>query len=150
MEDVMSEAVHNVEHEYWRPPAQPTHVGAAPPNISGQLICAQCGTEFIMGSRFCHVCGSERETLVGSSTARRWARILDFTRIREGLGLSIGSLIAFIAGIGCILAAIVTGFMFTAATFQDWQAVQIWRLEWLLAGAAAFLAGILLKKADLR
>lgn len=145
----MSEAVHNVEHEYWCPPAQPTHAMEAPAGIGGQLICAQCDSEFLMGSRFCHVCGSERESLAGS-TARRWAQILDFTRIREGLGLSLGSLIAFIAGIGCILAAIVTGFMFTAATFQDWQAVQIWRIEWLLAGAAAFLAGILLRKADAR
>jgi hypothetical protein len=147
MEDVMSEAVHNVEHEYWRPPAQPTNAMEAP---RGQLTCAQCGSEFIMGSRFCHVCGSERESLAGSGTAHRWAQILDFTRIREGLGLSLGSLVAFIAGIGCVIAAIVTGFMFTATTFQDWQAVQIWRMEWLLAGAAAFLAGILLKKADAR
>jgi hypothetical protein len=150
MEDVMSEAVHNVEHEYWRPPAPPTHAMEAPPTMRGQLTCDQCGTEFLMGSRFCHVCGSEREPLVDSGTAGRWAQILDFTRIRKGLGLSLGSLIAFIAGIGCVLAAIVTGFMFTAATFQDWQAVQIWRIEWLLAGAAAFLAGILLQKADVR
>ena len=147
---MMSEAVHNVEHEYWRPPAQPTHAVEASPATRGQLICAQCGTEFIMGSGFCHVCGAERESLAGSGKAGRWAQILDFTRIREALSLSLGSLIAFIAGIGCILAAIATGFMFTAATFQDWQAVQIWRIEWLLAGAAAFLAGILLKKADVR
>ncbi|MBZ5512777.1 MAG: hypothetical protein LAN70_16645 [Acidobacteriia bacterium] len=146
----MSEAVHNVEHEYWRRPAQPTNAMEAPSAMRGQLTCAQCGSEFIMGSRFCHVCGSERETLAGSGTTGRWAQILDFTRIREALGLSPGSLIAFIAGMGCVIAAIVTGFMFTAATFQDWQAVQIWRIEWLLAGAAAFLAGILLKKTDAR
>lgn len=145
----MLEAVNNVEHEYWQPPAQPTHAMEAPPAMRGQLTCDQCGTEFLVGARFCHVCGSERKTLV-SSTAHRWAQILDFTRIREALGLSLGSLIAFIAGIGCVAAAVVTGFMFTAATFQDWQAVQIWRIEWLLAGAAAFLAGILLKKADVR
>jgi len=144
----MSEAVHNVEHEYWRQPAQPTGAVEAPPRTRGQLVCARCGTEFIMGARFCHVCGSGRESSAGSAMARRWARILDFTRIRDGLGLSLGSLIAFIAGLGCILAAIATGFMFTATTFQDWQAVQIWRMEWLLAGAAAFLAGILLKKGD--
>lgn len=145
----MSEAIRHVEHEYWRPPAQTARVIEAPPTIGGQLICAQCGSEFIMGSRFCHVCGSERKTLV-SATARRWAQILDFTRIREALALSLGSLIAFFAGIGCILAAIAIGFIFSAATFQDWQAVQIWRIEWLLAGAAAFLAGILLKKAEAR
>jgi hypothetical protein len=147
MEDVMSGAVHNAEHEYWRPPAHPTHATDAPPSMHGQLICAQCGSEFITGARFCHVCGAERESLAGSMVAR-WARILDFTRIREGLELSLGSLIAFIVGIGCILAAISIGLIFSAATFQDWQAVQIWRIQWLLAGAAAFLAGILLKKAD--
>ena len=87
---------------------------------------------------------------MGSNSAGHWAQILDFTRIREGLGLSVGSLIAFIVGIGCVIAAIATGFMFTAATVLDWQAVQIWRIEWLLAAAAALLAGILLKKAEAR
>jgi hypothetical protein len=28
----------------------------------------------------------------------------------------------------------------------DWQAVQLWRIEWLLGATASFLAGILLKK----
>ena len=145
----MSEAVHNVQQEYWRPPAQPAHIEATPV-LRGQLTCEQCGSEFVMGSRFCHVCGGEREPLVGGSTAGGWVQILDFNRIRESLGLTIGSLIAFIAGIGCVIAALATGFMYTAATVLDWQAVQIWRLEWLLAASAAFLAGILLKKADTR
>jgi hypothetical protein len=149
MEAVMSEAVHNVQQEYWRPPAQPVR-SMEPSPMRGQLTCEQCGTEFVMGSRFCHVCGGEREPLVGASTAGRWAEILDFNRIREALGLSIGSLVAFIAGIACVIAAVATGFMYTAATVLDWQAVQIWRIEWLLASAAAFLAGILLKKTDAR
>jgi hypothetical protein len=147
MEDVMSEAVHKVEHEYWRPPA-PAKPAVEVQALRGQLTCDQCGSEFLMGSRFCHVCGSEREMRAGSGAAHRWARILDFTRIREALGLSLGPMIAFIAGIGCVLAAIATGLMFSATTFQDWQAVQTWRMEWLLAAAVAFLASILLKKAD--
>ena len=40
-----------------------------------------------------------------------------------------------------------TGLVYTAATVLDWQAVQIWRIEWLLAAIAAFLAGILLRAA---
>jgi hypothetical protein len=28
----------------------------------------------------------------------------------------------------------------------DWQAIQLWRIEWLLGAAAAFVAGCLLKK----
>ncbi|MGZ4833381.1 MAG: hypothetical protein ACXVZQ_10670 [Terriglobales bacterium] len=143
----MSEAVHNAQQEYWQPPAQPRSV--EPSALRGQLTCEQCGTEFIMGSRFCHVCGAEREPLVGANSGA-WGQFMDFARIREGLGLTTGSLIAFIAGIGCIIAAIATGIMFTAATVLDWQAVQVWRIEWLLAAAAAFLAGILLKKADSR
>ena len=143
----MSEAVHNAEHEYWQPPGQPAH-REAPSSIRGQLTCAQCGAEFITGARFCHVCGAGRESMPGASAIHRWAQTLDFNRMREGLGLSTGSLIAFFVGIACVLAAIGIGFVFSATTFQDWQAVQVWRIEWLLAGAAAFLAGILLKKAD--
>jgi len=142
----MSEAAHNVEHEYWRPPVQSTR--AEVPTMRGQLICDECGSEFLIGARFCHVCGSKREGLTGAGMVHRLAQVLDFTRIREALGLSLGSMIAFIAGIACILAAIGVGLIFSSATFQDWQAVQVWRIEWLLAGAAAFLAGILLKKAD--
>ncbi len=144
----MSEALHNVQQEYWRPPAQPQRPYEPASATRGQLTCEQCGTEFVVGSRFCHVCGSEREPLVGSSS--RWVQLLDFTRIREGLGLTIGSLIAFIVGLGCVVAAIATGFMFSATTLLDWQAVQLWRIEWLLAAAAAFLAGIMLKKTDTR
>jgi hypothetical protein len=137
----MSEAAHNVHQEYWRPP----NAGQSDASLRGQLVCQQCGAEFIMGARFCHVCGSEREPLVGY-TSNRLVQVLDFQRIREGLGLSTVSMVAFIIGVGCLIAAIATGFIFSAATVLDWQAVQIWRIEWLLGAAAAFLAGILLKK----
>jgi hypothetical protein len=40
----------------------------------------------------------------------------------------------------------VTGFVFTATTLLDWQAVQLWRIEWLLGSVAMFAAGFLLKK----
>jgi hypothetical protein len=45
-----------------------------------------------------------------------------------------------------MVAALLTGFIFSAATVLDWQAVQLWRIEWLLAAIALFVAGILLKK----
>jgi hypothetical protein len=141
-EAAMAEA--NIQQEYWRPPAQPTRAADSAPGLRGQLTCQQCGTEFVMGSRFCHVCGGEREPLVGGAST--WTEILDFTRIREALGLSIGSLIAFVVGLVCTLAAIFTGMIYSAATVLDWQAVQVWRIEWLLAASAAFLAGIVLKK----
>ncbi len=47
-----------------------------------------------------------------------------------------------------MLLAIAVGFYFTAQTVLDWQAVQIWRIQWLLAAVAAFIAGILLKKSS--
>ncbi len=144
----MTDAAHNVQQEYWRPPAQP----APPESVTGlrrQLVCQQCGTEFVVGARFCHVCGSEREALVGYAPSR-WAQWLDLARIRQALGLPIASVVALIVGIACVVAAIVTGFMFTAATVLDWQAVQVWRIEWLLAAAAAFLVGILLKKPEVQ
>ncbi len=142
----MSEAAHNVQQEYWRPPVQEARAAEAPAAVRGQLTCPQCESEFIVGARYCHVCGAEREPLVGYSGPSRWAQMLDFGRIREALGLGVGSLVCLIAGIGCVLAAIITGFMFTAATVLDWQAVQLWRIEWLLGAGAAFLAGMLLKK----
>ncbi len=135
----MSEAVHSPQQEFWRPPAQAQPVRAQVEN------CSRCGAEFVVGSRFCHVCGNEREPLLDYSGGRL-SRFLDFHQIKAGLGLSTGSLVAFIAGLGCVLAAMLTSVMFTASTVLDWQAVQLWRIEWLLAAAAAFLAGVLLKK----
>lgn len=74
------------------------------------------------------------------------ARELAFHRIKERIGLPTAALVAFLAGLTCVLAAILVGFIFSANTVLDWQAVQIWRIEWLLGAAAAFLSGILLKK----
>jgi hypothetical protein len=147
MEEVMPDALHNVHQEYWRPPAQPPHA-MEPASGRGQLNCSLCGAEFVVGARFCHVCGAKREALANNGSP--WERVLDFTRIRKALGLSIGALVAFVFGMGCIIAAIATGFVYSAATALDWEAVQIWRIEWLLAAAAALLTGILLKKSDVR
>ena len=61
------------------------------------------------------------------------------------LGLPLASLVALVAGVICTLAAIGTGLIYTASTALDWQAVQIWRIGWLLAAVVALLAGILLK-----
>jgi hypothetical protein len=55
-------------------------------------------------------------------------------------------LLALILGCVCIIAAIVTGVVFTATTLLDWQAVQLWRIEWLLGALAMFAVGFLLKK----
>jgi hypothetical protein len=129
--------------EFWRPALGTRH--EAVPAVQTES-CPRCGTEFVAGSRFCHVCGAEREA---QFAARRfqWARFLDIHRMQERLGLPLASVVTLIVGIICALAAIGTGLVFTATTVLDWQAVQVWRIEWLLAAIVAFLAGILLKAA---
>src|ERR1051325_7205930 len=111
----MSGAVHKVDQDYWQPPRGPQTDAAVQTNA---LACPECGTEFVVGSRFCHVCGEEREALAetGSRSFTDW---LEFTRIRESMGLSAASLVCLIAGAICVIAAIVTGFIYTASTVLD-------------------------------
>jgi hypothetical protein len=61
-------------------------------------------------------------------------------------GPSIACLSFFVIGLACMIAAALTGVVYRAQTLVEWQAVQIWRIEWLLGAAAALLAGILLKR----
>ena len=144
--------------------------------------CRRCGTEFLLGARFCHTCGGKRpvaispearadaaemaglwERAVGSvrssvaglptKASRIWSNIqlpswlhyLHFHEIKSWAGLSTGSLIAFIVGVACVAGALLVGLL-TAKTLVDWQAIQFYRAEWLLAATASFVAGILLKK----
>ncbi|HVP41963.1 MAG TPA: hypothetical protein VMS96_00945 [Terriglobales bacterium] len=74
-------------------------------------------------------------------------KYLEWSRIRQAVGLSTAWLAAFVIGIACVLAAVLTGLVYSATTVLDWQAVQLWRVEWLLAAIAAFVAGLLLKAA---
>jgi hypothetical protein len=74
-----------------------------------------------------------------------WLHYLHFHEIKRWIGLPTASLIAFVIGIGCVAGALLVGLL-TAKTYVDWQAIQFYRAEWLLAATAAFVAGILLKK----
>ena len=142
----MANAASNIhDHgEFWRPSLETRH--EAVPGVQTES-CARCGTEYVAGSRFCHVCGAERAPQAG---ARRfqWTRFLNNLRLQERLGLPLVSVIALSVGLICALAAIGTGLVYTADTVIDWQAVQIWRIEWLLAAIVAVLAGILLRAAS--
>lgn len=75
-----------------------------------------------------------------------WLRYLHFHEIQSWIGLSTAALIAFMIGLGCVAGGLLVGLL-TAKTLVDWQAIQFYRAEWLLAATAAFVAGILLKKA---
>ncbi len=142
----MSGGVNDTHQEFWRPPAVISNDSIHPSSPAMAGACEGCGTEFMVDGRFCHVCGSVRRTQANSGIASNWSRYLELQTIKQAVGLSAASLIAFLLGLGCLLAAVAVGMIFTVQTFNDFQAVQLFRLQWLLAGVAAFLAGILLKR----
>ena len=180
----MADVAQQTQPEFWRPPA---------PAVSGEVVvreampsmaeaCPRCGSEFLLGSRFCHTCGVRRPEAMSSAARadaavmanhwkqavgqvrvaaveyaeafrRMWKRMnlsarlqnLHFHEIQRRVGLSTASFIAFLIGIGCVAGALLVGLL-TAKTYVDWQAIQFYRAEWILAATAAFVAGILLKK----
>ncbi len=107
--------------------------------------CHRCGTEFIVSSLYCHACGASRPGL----NAARTLEIPGFAELAslgEQLGLTTPAVIAFLAGVLCVVGALVVSVFFSVRTALDWQAIQLWRVEWLLAAIASFVAGCLLKK----
>jgi ribosomal protein L37E len=139
----MSGAIHN--QEFWQAPVAASVASTPPTEQTLVQACDRCGTEFIIGAGFCHVCGAPRTPQPTPLGSRHWARALEFSNIKKKLGLNTTSLVAFLIGVGCVVAALLVGLIFTASTVLDWQAVQVWRIQWLLASAASFLAAILLK-----
>lgn len=140
----MADLVHDTQHEFWRPPAVEP---AAKPVMAD--ACRRCGTEFMVGAAFCHLCGTNRHRLRTSST-RNWTkyfefvRAVDFSIVKNWLGLTLPSLCAFLIGLACVVAAVAMGLM-SVHDYSDFEAIQLWRIQWLLVACAAFLAGILLK-----
>jgi len=133
------------KQEYWRSP-HPEIMRLVSP-LPDSPPCWRCGADYSPGAHFCHICGSAREQrLAIENQPQGSTRSAQSTDILDELGLTVASLVFFLLGIGCIAAAVLTGFIFKADTLVDWQAVQLWRIEWLLAASAALLAGILLKR----
>ena len=175
----MSQVVQEAQpDEFWRPPSLAAEDGIVLRETIPTMAetCRRCGTEFLLGSRFCHSCGGRRpeaisdaakadaaalaglwergiaqlhSILAGFSWRKikfpSWLRYLHFHEIRNWVGLPTASLIAFVMGLGCVAGAVSVGLL-TARTLVDWQAIQIYRAEWLLAATASFVAAILLKK----
>jgi len=140
----MAQVAESTGQEYWRPP----NVDVARVITILRGACWRCGMDYPPGARFCHVCGSERDAR--NATAPRKLEMprktFSVTSIAIRMGLSLPCLVLFCLGIVFALAAVFTGMIYQQSTLVDWQAVQMWRIEWLLASAAAFLGGILLKK----
>jgi hypothetical protein len=144
----MSEVVPNSAQEFWRPP-----VMAESPAQTMAGACDGCGTEFMIGARFCHLCGTaraEQMTPGGSHWVQylELLKALELHRLQEWIALPTASFVAFLAGIACVLAAIIVGIVYSAQNAADFQAIQLWRIEWLLAALVAFGGGILLKRAS--
>jgi hypothetical protein len=181
----MAEVVPNTQQEFWRPPSVLDPAAeAAPASAASQEmaeVCEGCGSEFMIGARFCHACGMNRppraailtsgrstdaELMAGvwarnvawartgvSSAAAAWRKIpfpdwlhyLHFHEIKRWVGLPTAALIAFIIGLGCVAGALAVSFFYKASNLAEFQAIQMWRIEWLVAATASFVAGILLK-----
>lgn len=139
----MAEVVQNAEQEFWRPPI------AAPAREIQPLpftdhACEKCGAEYMVGAQFCHACGTGRDAragVVGTVVSH-----LEFQSIRERLGLPMASLAAFLIGLGCVFAALSVRIIYTPQKLVDWQAIQLYTIQWLLGAMVAFVAGILLKR----
>jgi len=185
----MADVVQDTQREFWRSPTvlnpltETALPAAAFPSDNTEMAdaCADCGTEFMIGARFCHTCGLRRPVLAESSAdaavmaglwtrsitwsmarARSgsasiaavwrktsfpaWMQYLHFHEIKRWIGLPTASLIAFMIGLGCVVGAIGVSLFYHASTLAEFQAIQMWRIEWLLAATASFVAGILLKK----
>jgi hypothetical protein len=129
--------------EYWRP-SNP-NVARLIPEVRG--ICWRCGMDYSPGARYCSFCGGAREALTAEPTPIRPTIEIEKRRVKLWpAGLSLPSCVCLAAALVFALAAVLTGVVYRQDTLIDWQAVQTWRIEWLLSAVVALLAGILLKK----
>jgi hypothetical protein len=142
----MADAVPNVKQEFWRPANGSRRVLVEP--VPGDATC-ECGAQYMMGARYCHICGADRVPDMGLKPhGFNLVEWLDFATIRERTGLGTASLVLYVVGVACAVAAVSVGFLYTANTVLDWQAVQLWRIQWLLGSATSFLAAIALKRSS--
>jgi H+/Cl- antiporter ClcA len=56
------------------------------------------------------------------------------------------STLCLVLGLGCGVIAGLMGAIYRTDTLVDWQAVQVWRIEWLLGAIVVLLAGLLLQR----
>ena len=142
----MAQAAPSHSQEYWRP-ADP-NVARAFESAPGKTACRRCGAEYLPGARFCHICGASREPELRPHAVRFNPRNAASWLLPLRLALPIPSFICFILGVACILGAVLMSVIYQTDSLVDWQAVQIWRIQWLLASLVALLAGLLLKNAS--
>jgi ribosomal protein L37E len=135
----MSDLVQGAQQDYWRPPV---NAGSS----SGMAeACRRCGTEFMVGAAFCHICGMGRHRSA-PKLSNDWTRhfqllrTLEFSNVKRWFGLPLAPLCAFLLGTAFLLVAVIVGLL-----NSEFEVIQFWRIQWLMAACAAYLAGILLK-----
>ena len=137
----MAEAADQAQPDFWRPPMPASETVAS----SERCATCGCGTEFIVGSLYCHACGTKRPSLTAEHSLEIPGRA-ELASFSERLGLTMPAAFAFLVGLFCVAGALAVGVFFSARTALDWQAIQLWRIEWLLAAVASFVAGCVLKR----
>lgn len=145
----MADYTRQLSQEYWRQapaPGNESQTHSFQPQ-GNPAFCSACGTQYPGGARFCHLCGLGREDDLRVEQRRvpgmDW---LNFEHIGERTGLSTISLILVLSAIVFALASVMTGLVYSTSTIAEWQAVQTWKVEWLLATMVALLAAMLFKK----
>ena len=141
----MPDVVRSATKEFWHSPA----AGSArlqPPPAGFATACAECGAEFVPGAAFCHACGETRSAEFSSG----WLGRFEISYLQGIFGLTLVPLMAFFLGLACAAAALFAGMSSNPQTVLDWEVVQAWRIEWLVASVASFVAGILLKRPSAR
>jgi hypothetical protein len=137
----MAEGAREASKDFWRPANTPR---AGVDSAFSAACCANCGAEFVLGACFCHVCGVPREPLTEQRS--RWMEWFEIETVCKKLSLNLAALLLFAAACTFVLGAILTGVIYRADTMLEWQAVQIWRIEWMLAAVVALLGALLLKR----
>ena len=135
-----------LDYEHWDQEASTSQTSTAtmaPESPVRHDLCQHCGAEFVVDSPFCRMCGRAKDGAAAGEKKSFW-NALDFSWLQRRLGLSLGAMICFVLGLACIGAAIATGFLYTVTNLAEWQAIQAWRSQWLVAAGVAFICGILL------
>ena len=115
-------------------------ISPAQPSLAGEFL-----TEALSTFQWLFRTASRR---VAGSNVRLpgWLRYLHFHEIQRWIGLPTASLISFFIGMGCVAGAIGVSIFYRASNLAEFQAVQLWRIQWLLGATASFVAGIFLQK----
>jgi hypothetical protein len=82
----MAEVAQETSQEFWRPPvpviADEVLVRQSAPAMAE--ACLRCGTEFLLGSRFCHTCGGRRSVAITAEARADAAEIAGLWEMAVG------------------------------------------------------------------